>query len=220
MEKFHRYRWDWIINRIGTGKKVLNLGGIAKEEKAKIEARNNKVVDIDFFDRGSDIIANLENGIPQKDNSYDVVIAGEIIEHMTNPIFFVVECHRVLKDNGIFVLTTPNICGIKSRIYMIFGKLPSNCANAYSSHLKDFNVKLLKKIVSECGFNIKDEDTKVISLSPNRLIKWEFSLYFPFNIGNFADNIFIIGIKRDKMNLSKETEHCLEYYSRLTDYRK
>ncbi len=220
MEKFHRYRWDWIINRVGTGKKILNLGGIAKVERNKIEAKNNKVVDVDFFDRGSDIIANLEHGIPQKDSSYDVVIAGEIIEHMTNPIFFVVECHRVLKNNGIFILTTPNICGLKSRIYMIFGKLPSNCASAYSSHLKDFNVPLLKKIVLECGFNIKDEDTKIISLSPNRLIKREFSLYFPFNIGNFADNIFIMAEKKEKINLSKETERGLEYYKRLTGYRK
>lgn len=220
MEQFHRYRWDWIINRVGSGKKVLNLGGIAKEEKEKIEKNKNKVVDVDFFDRGSDIIANLEHGIPQKDNSYDIVIAGEIIEHMTNPIFFVAECWRVLKENGRLILTTPNICGIKSRIYMIFGKLPSNCANAYSSHLKDFNVGLLKRIVKECGFNIREEDTKIISLSPNRLIKTEHNLYFPLNIGNLADNIFVMAIKINKINLSKETEHSLEYYKRLTQYRK
>lgn len=56
-----------------------------------------------------------KRGIPFSDSIFDLVIAIEVIErieHYEDIIFFFNEIHRVLKDGGIFKLTTPNgICG-------------------------------------------------------------------------------------------------------------
>jgi ubiquinone/menaquinone biosynthesis C-methylase UbiE/uncharacterized protein YbaR (Trm112 family) len=46
--------------------------------------------------------------IPLSNNSVDIVFAGEVLEHVANPISFIDDVHRVLKPNGIFILTTPN----------------------------------------------------------------------------------------------------------------
>jgi len=39
---------------------------------------------------------------------YDVVNAGEIIEHLERPIDFLRDCHALLTDGGALVLSTPN----------------------------------------------------------------------------------------------------------------
>lgn len=55
------------------------------------------------------INANLNYKFPFKDNYFENVIAGEIIEHIQHPLFFVMECRRVLKKGGKLIITTPNI---------------------------------------------------------------------------------------------------------------
>jgi len=47
---------------------------------------------------------------------YDMVIAMEIIEHLQNPWKYLEDCLAIMKDNGILVLTTPNISNFASRL--------------------------------------------------------------------------------------------------------
>lgn len=46
--------------------------------------------------------------MPFKENSFDTVIAGEVLEHLPHPEKFMRECKRVLRSNGIVIITTPN----------------------------------------------------------------------------------------------------------------
>ncbi len=41
-------------------------------------------------------------------NSFDTIVAGELIEHLECPADFLRGCHRVLRDAGRLLLTTPN----------------------------------------------------------------------------------------------------------------
>jgi len=40
--------------------------------------------------------------------SFDTIIAGELIEHLENPSSFLRGCHRILKNSGKLLITTPN----------------------------------------------------------------------------------------------------------------
>jgi len=44
---------------------------------------------------------------PFSDNSFDSVITNEVFEHIFNPEVFLSEIHRVLKQDGIFIMTVP-----------------------------------------------------------------------------------------------------------------
>jgi SAM-dependent methyltransferase len=46
------------------------------------------------------------------DASIDLIIAGEVFEHLSSPIHFIEGISRVLKKDGIVFLTTPNVCYI------------------------------------------------------------------------------------------------------------
>jgi SAM-dependent methyltransferase len=64
-------------------------------------------------DKGVDLL----KGLPYPDASFDVVLLVEVIEHLENHRAALSEVSRVLKPGGIFILTTPNIMRIKSRLH-------------------------------------------------------------------------------------------------------
>lgn len=43
-----------------------------------------------------------------KDNSYDLIVSFQVIEHINDDKLFLKEIHRVLKPGGISLITTPN----------------------------------------------------------------------------------------------------------------
>jgi len=59
---------------------------------------------------------NLDAPLPWADESFDVVISTEGIEHLENHFAFFRECRRVLRPNGLLIVTTPNITALRSRV--------------------------------------------------------------------------------------------------------
>jgi len=59
--------------------------------------------------------ADLNQGIPFPDRSFDVALSVEGIEHLESPTGFLRELARVLEPGGHLVLSTPNVLSIKSR---------------------------------------------------------------------------------------------------------
>jgi ubiquinone/menaquinone biosynthesis C-methylase UbiE len=50
--------------------------------------------------------------LPFKDESFDVVLATEVLEHVSEPSGALAEINRVLKPDGVLLLTTPQSWGI------------------------------------------------------------------------------------------------------------
>ena len=48
------------------------------------------------------------NNIPYDDKTFDVAVSFHVIEHVHDDINFISEIHRVLKEDGIFIVSTPN----------------------------------------------------------------------------------------------------------------
>ncbi|MCJ7833617.1 MAG: class I SAM-dependent methyltransferase [Deltaproteobacteria bacterium] len=55
-----------------------------------------------------DLVNVDTQGVPFENDYFDIVFAFEVFEHFANPQFVVEEIRRVLKNNGNFLLSTPN----------------------------------------------------------------------------------------------------------------
>ena len=59
---------------------------------------------------------NLNTLLPWADDSFDLAISTEGIEHLENHFAFFREFCRVLRPNGVLIVTTPNITALRSRV--------------------------------------------------------------------------------------------------------
>jgi SAM-dependent methyltransferase len=53
-----------------------------------------------------DIISDITN-IPEPDSSFDAIMCVEVLEHLVNPIRAIAELTRLLKPDGILLITSP-----------------------------------------------------------------------------------------------------------------
>lgn len=100
---------------------------------------------------------DFNESFPIDDNSFDVVIAGEIIEHVLDTEMFLNECNRILSIDGFLVLSTPNLSTFFDRIRFLFGKMPRQI-NPYHEylklHIRQFNYNSLKTALNYSNFKI------------------------------------------------------------------
>lgn len=61
---------------------------------------------------------------PFANDYFDVVYCGEIIEHVFDTDHLLNEVHRILKPDGIAILTTPNLAGWPNRLALLLGYQP------------------------------------------------------------------------------------------------
>lgn len=62
----------------------------------------------------------LARPLPFADQQFDYVVLAEVIEHLRSPFFAVREISRVLKKDGILILSTPNVLNLGSRLRFLF----------------------------------------------------------------------------------------------------
>jgi SAM-dependent methyltransferase len=82
-------------------------------------------------------------------NSFDVILASHLIEHLNDPASFVREAYRLLKPGGHLFVTTPNIAGFQARLFR------GRWRSAIFDHLYLFSIKTLKALLAKAGFKIE-----------------------------------------------------------------
>ena len=78
-------------------------------------------------DRGVHTIhGNVEEPLPFDDGSFDVVVAGEMLEHVRVPEELVAEVRRILRPGGTFTGSVPNAFRFQSRLLFLAGRPPED----------------------------------------------------------------------------------------------
>lgn len=57
---------------------------------------------------GVDLVCDLSQGIPLKDNSVDAVYTRHFLEHISNPLLMIEEIHRILRKDCIAEVIVPH----------------------------------------------------------------------------------------------------------------
>ncbi len=170
--------------------------------------------------------ANIKDGLPIEKKSVDVLICQEGIEHFSDQYEALKEFNRVLKSNGILLITTPNYSNIQSRLSYLLSEserfnsiMPPNELDSiwmssqeitneiYFGHIFLIGIQKLRVLAKLSGFRIKKfHFTRIKSTSLVLL-----PLFYPFI---FLSN-WISYRKNIRKNKDYDTKTKKEVYSEI-----
>src|SRR5262249_51116403 len=67
---------------------------------------------------------NANNEFPIEADSFDVVVAMMVMEHIFDPFHFCHEVRRILRPSGVFFINVPLISALGHRLTLLTGNLP------------------------------------------------------------------------------------------------
>jgi len=171
-------RKEYLLKEIGRGKKVLDVGCLGGRISKLIMDQNNEVWGVEVNPNSAEVakgrgvkvkVANVEDGLPFESGQFDVVNAGEVVEHLYDTKSFFSEAHRVLKDDGVLIFTTPNLNSLENRVRILAGGYLSMVGaypeDHFGDHVRVFNLGKIRELCEQTGF-VVDEVRGIPTLMP------------------------------------------------------
>jgi 2-polyprenyl-3-methyl-5-hydroxy-6-metoxy-1,4-benzoquinol methylase len=185
-------RVTYIVDQC-RGKRILHLGctdwpytegkvksGALLHSKIKEVAKSLAGVDADeagveYFQKNGFPETYLDN-VEQFNNpavfrqDYDVIVAGEIIEHLENPGMFLRSVQQLMKPSTEIIVTTINAyCFFRFVYYVLRQELVHPDHNYY------FSPVVLRKLITRCGLEVTEffhypVGKEIRGLNPRKLI--------------------------------------------------
>jgi SAM-dependent methyltransferase len=169
----------------GPGKDVLDLGcRYGALTRAYVEGNRVTGVDVDrealaeAAKLGVETRwADLDEPFPFGAQVFDVVVAGELLEHVRDPGHIAAEARRVLRPGGLLVGSVPNAYRLKNRLRFAAGRPPESDP----THLHMFRPDDVRTLLRE----LEDVELRLIS---SRFLRVHPRL--------FANDIVFTGVNR------------------------
>jgi SAM-dependent methyltransferase len=181
------------------GQKVLHLGCTNYPYTEDAIANNmllhfdlEKIADeiygFDFDQKGLEILknagsknlfqANLEHldQVPL-DEKFDLIIGGEMIEHLSNPGLFLQGIKRFMGQDTRLILTTINAyCALRFALYGLRGKGGRN-EPVHPDHVSYYSFKTLNLILERQGLELKEFYFYDIGKEHRPFNRWFYNLF-------------------------------------------
>jgi methionine biosynthesis protein MetW len=163
-------RTERILELVGgPGCRVLDIACGPGHIGAQIRARGNYVVGVEVATAASAEAArkldevhsfDVESPWPAHltEGSFDVVLLGEVLEHVFDPVALLKNAHRVLSPAGRVVITTPNFLVWIARLQVLLGRFRYQSYGLFDfGHIRWFTYDYLQEVVRAAGFVIEVE---------------------------------------------------------------
>lgn len=193
------------LNRIlaaqGAGRRVvIDLPAGSGETSRYLKEQGFEVLPFDLFPEFFSVpgleckFCDITQGIPVADETANLIICQEGIEHFSDQVAAMKELSRVLKTGGTLVLTTPNYSSLKAKVsYLLnesekYNRMMSpneydsiwynrdNNENQYFGHMFLLGITRLRLFGKIAGLDI--QKIYFSDLKPSNLLL--FFLFYPF----------------------------------------
>jgi len=138
----------------GTGAFLLRLkkAGYSNLFGVDIAVPKIQIDGVSFFE------LDLDTGLmPFPDSSIMMITCIEIIEHIENQGHFIKELVRILKPEGILIITTPNVHSLEARIrFLLNGKLKQFDEKGDPTHIAPLFLFPFTKILDRYNLSITE----------------------------------------------------------------
>lgn len=144
--------------------KVLDLGCSSGLLAERIRAMGHRVTGVDreafpeTLERVDEFVAgDLEEGVPPEvGTGFDVVIAGDVLEHLRQPERLLEEVPGVMKADGRLIVSVPNFGHWYPRLRTLLGVFDYDQRGILDkTHYRFFTRKSLNRLLRNAGFEVR-----------------------------------------------------------------
>ena len=121
-----------LLALVGSGKRVLDVGCSSGYLARPLVAAGCTVVGLERDPGAAEaarevcedvLVGDVETmELPFEPGSFDVVLCGDLLEHLRDPDAFLLRMRPLLRENGRLVLSTPNVANWAMRLGLLAGR--------------------------------------------------------------------------------------------------
>jgi len=154
-----------LLALVGDGKRVLDVGCSSGYLARPLVANGCTVIGIEFDSAAAEearsvcddvLVGDVETmELPFSEGSFDVVLCGDLIEHLRDPDAFLARARPLLHADGRLVLTTPNVANWSMRLGLLAGRwryTERGILDRTHTHL--FTRKTLVETLGRAGYRV------------------------------------------------------------------
>ncbi|MBK9165598.1 MAG: methyltransferase domain-containing protein [Acidobacteria bacterium] len=210
-----------FLKELAKGKRVLHLGctnfpytldSIAAGSllHADLAAIADELTGFDFDQEGIDLLTERGFGELYRadlerleevtlEREFDVIIAGEMIEHLNNPGLFLKGIQRFMNSETKLAITTVNaFCAFRFVIYGFRGKGGQN-EPVHPDHVAYYSYRTLKKLIDNSGLTIDEFNFYDLGVEHRGTLKWYYRAVNDVSVALFpqlSDGVIAVCRKR------------------------
>lgn len=156
--------FEEVLIQLDLKGEVLDFGAGTGNLTRRLEKLGcfNSITALDIMQRPAEIDEaikwlswDLNEPINMPEQSFDVIVSAEVIEHLENPRAVARDWFRLLRPGGTLVFSTPNNESWRSLIALVLrGHFVAFSDSCYPAHITALLRKDLERILSEAGFSM------------------------------------------------------------------
>ena len=161
-----------LLRLVGEGKRVLDIGCSSGYLARPLVARGCTVVGIEqdaaAAEEARAVCADVLVGDAEtmelqfEPESFDVLLCGDLIEHLRDPSSFLIRVRPFLRPGGRLVLTTPNVANWANRLGLLVGRWRYTDRGILDrTHLHLFTRATLVETLARAGYRVVELDFTV-----------------------------------------------------------
>ncbi len=94
------------------------------------------------------------------DEAYDVVLCGDVLEHLRDSLAAVRALSAKLKPGGVFIASVPNVAHHELRLALLRGRFDyTDIGPMDRTHLRFFTRRTLRELMQDAGLVVEREDS-------------------------------------------------------------
>lgn len=179
------------VELIGKNKIVLEVGCSTGYVSSKLKENNCQVYGIELEQNDAEIarehcvdVLNIDiektETLPYAPEQFDVIIFGDVLEHLRSPETILNKLKQYLKAGGYIVVSLPNITYWSIRMKILMGKFEyTDNGILDSTHVRFFNYKSAIELLEKSGYRIIKKDYVPPTIFPITRFCYFFTRFFP-----------------------------------------
>ncbi|CAM2803592.1 class I SAM-dependent methyltransferase [Skermania piniformis] len=159
---------SFAVEMVGWNQRVLELGAASGHVTRVLAARGCDVTAVEHDPSAAAdldghaaavVVGDLNDPslLDQLDDSYDVILAGDVLEHLVDPQSVLDRMVRRLAPNGRIIVSLPNVAHADIRMALAQGRFDYNDWGLLdSTHIRFFTMKTIEQMVRRSGLLITE----------------------------------------------------------------